>query len=314
MTEFEPLTGINREFLTSNPSREEFEQRLADLFSALRRAGHKFDTALIIDRVNQYYFTGTMQDGILVLRSDGNVFFFVRKSYDRALFESSLDIIRPMSSYRDLLKTLPADLGSTYVETEIMPLAVLERLRKYFTFSEIHSLDRVVSRLRSVKSEYELGIMRESGRQHNHLLQHVVPGLMRAGMSEAELQGEILAAMVKLGYQGVTRFAMFQMEILGGQVSIGESGIFPSSFNGPVHRLPFRPLAVVTGCCRKATWCWLISVMVSTAITVIKLRFTVSDPGRRNKLKKRIRLVWMYSGKPANSLLSAPFPPEFTRI
>ncbi|NLC83984.1 MAG: aminopeptidase P family protein [Ruminococcaceae bacterium] len=233
MSEFKPLSGINKNMLTSNPPREEFEARLAALFSTLRRSGHRFDTALIIDRINQYYFTGTMQDGILVLRRDGEAFFFVRKSYDRALFESPLDIIRPMNSYRDLLQFLPADLGSTFIETEVMPLAVLERLRKYFTISVIQPLEGITMRLRSVKSKYELDIMRESGRQHNYLLQQIIPGLLRAGISEAELQGEVYNSMIQLGYHGVSRFAMFQAELIAGQVSFAESGIFPTSFNGP---------------------------------------------------------------------------------
>lgn len=52
-------------------------------------------------------------------------------------------------------------------------------------------------------------------------------------MSEAELIADLYAAMVKLGYHGVSRFAMFQMEMIAGQICFGESSIFPTMFNGP---------------------------------------------------------------------------------
>lgn len=219
--------------MTGNPPREAFEQRCAALFDVLRHAGRRFDTALIVDRINQYYFTGTMQDGLLVLRRDGLIRFFVRKSVARARLESPLPIIEPMASYRDMLRLLPADLGSTYVETESMPVAVLERLRKHFTISAIQPLESMVARIRAIKSDYELALMRESGRQHSHLLQTIVPGLLREGISEAELTAEIYAAMIKLGHHGVSRFSMFQMEMIAGQVCFGESAIYPTLFNGP---------------------------------------------------------------------------------
>lgn len=157
--------------LTGNPPRAAFEQRIEALFSALRHAGHPFDTAIIIDRINQYYFTGTMQNGLLVLRRDGSRHFFVRKSARRARIESPLPIIEPMASYRDMLQFLPADLGSTFIETQSMTVSVLENLRKHFALTAIHPLDAIISRLRAVKSSYELDLMRESGRQHSYLLQ-----------------------------------------------------------------------------------------------------------------------------------------------
>ena len=38
-----------------------------------------------------------------------------------------------------MLSVLPEDLGRTYVDTEVMPLAMLERIRKYLKPSEVLS-------------------------------------------------------------------------------------------------------------------------------------------------------------------------------
>ena len=43
-----------------------------------------WDTAIILSKINQYYLTGTMQDGILFIKNDGKTLYFVRRSYERA--------------------------------------------------------------------------------------------------------------------------------------------------------------------------------------------------------------------------------------
>ncbi|NCC77038.1 MAG: aminopeptidase P family protein [Clostridia bacterium] len=219
----------------TNPTPAEFQQRIARLFHELQRQGDRFDSAIIYNRVNQYYLTGTMQDGLLVVRKTGDVLYFVRKSFERARLESHLrpDQLVQIHSYRDLLSFLPANLGHTFLEMEAMPLAVLERLRKYVTFASIHALDGILARIRSVKSPFELALVRESARQHSHLMEHIIPGLLREGMSEAELLADTYAAMVKLGHHGLSRFAMPQIEMVVGQIGFGESSLYPTSFDGP---------------------------------------------------------------------------------
>ena len=228
-----PLTScVNFE---TNPPVTEFRNRMARLFQELQRQGDRFDTALVYNRVNQYYLTGTMQDGLLVVRRNGDILYFVRKSYERARLESPLPPaqIVQIHSYRDLLDYLPANLGHTLLEMEAMPLAVLERLRKSFTFESIHAFDGILARIRTIKSPYELALIRESARQHSHLMEHVIPGLLREGMSEAELLADTYAAMVKLGHHGLSRFAMPQIEMIVGQIGFGDSSLHPTSFDGP---------------------------------------------------------------------------------
>ena len=60
-----------------------------------------WELAAIFGRVNQYYFTGTMQDAVLLVPRDGEVVFWVRRSFERATEESAFPDIRPMKSFRD---------------------------------------------------------------------------------------------------------------------------------------------------------------------------------------------------------------------
>ena len=211
----------------------EFQQRIDRLFAALAQHSTPYDTAIIYDRVNQYYLTGTMQDGLLVLRKSGDVIYFIRKSFERAKLESPLEKLVQIRSYRDMLDYLPANLGCVLLEQESMPLAVLERLRKYFTLADVQALDGILARVRAVKSPFERAIIRESARQHQVLMESIVPGLLKAGISEAELLADLYAAMVKLGHHGLSRFAMPQIELVAGVVGFGESTLHPTNFDGP---------------------------------------------------------------------------------
>lgn len=208
-------------------------ERIEKLLSVVRAADNDFDTILIVDKVNQYYFTGTMQDAILVIRSDGSYGYYVRRSYQRALAESKLGNIHPMNSYRDLLKYLPADLGNVLLEASIMPLAMLQRLQRVFSFGKIDSVENYIMKLRMIKDSEELALISAAGEAHNRLLREVVPALMREGMSEAELMADVYAAMIKNGHHGVSRFGMFQLDMVAGQLGFGENALYPTCFDGP---------------------------------------------------------------------------------
>jgi len=194
-----------------------------------------WNSAVIMESVNKYYFTGTIQDGVLVIRRDGSLIYGVRRSLERALEESPLSQkeIIGISTYRDLAQVLDGNLGEVYVEGDTMPLVTRDRLAKYFKMDNIGFLDSVIRTVRSVKSPYELDTIRESGRAHRKLLEDNVPALLREGMSEHEFLGEFAREMYRLGYQGLARFHQFQIDINIGQVGFGTNALVPTWFDGP---------------------------------------------------------------------------------
>ncbi|UOO38243.1 aminopeptidase P family protein [Oscillospiraceae bacterium CM] len=206
-----------------------------------------WETALLAGRVNQYYFTGTMQDGLLVIKNGGELGYFVRRSYERAREESPLDSIYPMQSYRDVLDVFSGSCGATFVETEIMTVAMLERVKKYLPIDSIGSVDKTVLGVRAVKSPFELALMEESGQQHFKMATQVIPALLREGMSEVDFVAELTERMLKNGYQGITRFQMFQTEVGIGQVGFGTSSLYPTSFDGPGGSRGISPAVPLIG-------------------------------------------------------------------
>ena len=218
------------------PSIYEILTRIGNLFVQLNKQDSDWDFVFITDKINQYYFTGTMQDGLFVLKRDGSYYYFARKSFERAKEECVInEKAYPMTSYKDVFNIIGKNTGKIYVETEIITYAMLERMGKYFDVdnSKIMSADRIIQKVRAVKSPYELSYMKESGRQHKILFEDIIPGLLHEGMNEAELTGEIYNQMIKLGYHGVTRFGKFQTESVIGQLGFGVNSIYPTNFDGP---------------------------------------------------------------------------------
>lgn len=189
--------------------------------------------AVFFSKINQYYFTGTMQDGMLLIPRDGDAEYWVRRSYERAVAESLFPLIRSMESYRDAAKAFGPFPPSVYLETEIVPLAMLQRLKKYFPFDEVKPVDPHIAAVRAIKSKFELEIMRESGRIHQRVLEEKIPGMLREGMSEAELASQLYTILMEEGHHGLSRFGMFDTEMVLGHICFGESSIYPTFFNGP---------------------------------------------------------------------------------
>jgi len=229
------------------PEKQEILNRIENLYNALNEKSIAWDAAFIVDKVNQYYFTGTMQDGVFILKKDGTYAYCVRNSYERAKKESPLDNIYPMVSYRDAANIVGADIHSAYIETEVMTYVMYERLKKYFALDEVMALDRIILNLRAVKSQYELSCMEESGNQHKQLLENVVLDIFKEGINEAEFTATMYEKMVKLGYHGVTRFAMFQTELVVGQIAFGENSLYPTNFDGPGGMKGMSPAVPMVG-------------------------------------------------------------------
>ena len=93
-----------------------------------------WELAIIFSTVNHYYFTGTIQDGMLLIPRDGEAVFWVRRSYARAVDESCFPQIpayaelpeRSRSDECDPRNRVPGDrtriARSVPAATEIFPI------------------------------------------------------------------------------------------------------------------------------------------------------------------------------------------------
>lgn len=225
----------------------ELKNRMRCFRQHMDSSNPEWEMAVIFSKINLYYFTGTMQDGILIIPKNEEPTFWVRRSYQRALDESLFPNIEPMGSFRDAAKGINKLPDTVYLESETVPLALYQRFQKYFPFKKVKSADAQISATRAVKSEYELELTREAGKINQHVLEELVPGMLREGMSEAELAVEVFSVMVEEGHHGVCRFGMFDTEMFLGNVCFGESSIYPCSFDGPGGTYGMSPAVPLIG-------------------------------------------------------------------
>jgi Xaa-Pro aminopeptidase len=225
----------------------ELADRMERFRSRMDAENNGWECAVILGRINMYYLTGTMQDGMLLIPRDGEAVLWVRRSYERALDESSFPRIEPMGSYRDAAQASRNLPDTVYLETELVPLAMLQRLQKHFPFSRVRPLDLQISRVRAEKSAYELSWMEQAGRIHERVLEVLVPRILAEGMSEAGFGSEVYSVMVREGHFGIVRFGGMGIEIEVGHLGFGESSLYPTSFDGPGGSRGMGPAAPVLG-------------------------------------------------------------------
>ncbi|MFZ2498269.1 MAG: M24 family metallopeptidase [Methanosarcina sp.] len=206
-----------------------------------------WEIAVVFSKVNLYYFTGTMQDGMLIIPKNEEAKFWVRRSYERALDESLFSNIESMNGFRDAAKSVSGLQDTVYLETEVVPLALYQRFQKYFLFKNVEPVDTQICAVRAVKSEYELSLTREAGKIHKHVLEDIVPEMLREGLSEVDFATELFSVMVEEGHHGLCRFGMFDTEMFLGNVCFGESSIYPSYFNGPGGNYGMSPAVPLIG-------------------------------------------------------------------
>ena len=69
--------------------------------------------------------------------------------------------------------------------------------------------------------------------------------MLREGMSEADLSAELFSVLIEEGHHGLTRFGMFDTEIVVGHVGFGESSLYPTYFDGASGNYGLSPAAPV---------------------------------------------------------------------
>jgi len=226
---------------------DELKIRMKRFREKMDEISTEWEAAVIFSKINQYYFTGTMQDGMLYIPRENEAVYFVRRSYERAVDESLFPDIRPMISFRDASSSIDKMPDILFMETEFVPLSLYQRFLKYFPVREVKSVDMPIASIRAVKSEYELSLIRKAGQIHKRVFEEIVPGMLKEGVSEANFAADLFSMMVREGHDGISRFRMLDTEMMPGQIGFGESSIYPTSFNGPGGNYGLSPAVPLLG-------------------------------------------------------------------
>jgi Xaa-Pro dipeptidase len=217
-----------------NTPKAELEQRIGNLKNHLRHNG--IDAALIMQRVDLFYFSGTSQQGSLYIPADGEPILMVNKNIERARAESFLDTVVYLESPKRIPQIIKDNgygiPGSLGMELDVLPTAMYFTYQKLFSGTDVKDISLAIRLQRAVKSTYELGIMRRAAEFSDQVLGWV-PNILRPGISELEMAGLVEAEARRLGHQGVIRMRLWGSEMFYGHLLSGPTGAVPSYLSSP---------------------------------------------------------------------------------
>ncbi|MBN2706856.1 MAG: aminopeptidase P family N-terminal domain-containing protein, partial [Deltaproteobacteria bacterium] len=153
----------------------EIEQRLKKAQESLAQT--KLEGLLVLQNVDRYYFTGTLQDGVLWLPRSGKPVFWVRRSLARARQESPLSEIRPQPlDHAELTQELQAELSGARnlgLELDVVPVRVAERWQKLLPGNcRISDGSPLIRSLRARKSPYEITCITKAATIMDQVMEH----------------------------------------------------------------------------------------------------------------------------------------------
>ncbi|MFH1674237.1 MAG: Xaa-Pro peptidase family protein [Pseudomonadota bacterium] len=226
-------------------SKEEINTRILSLQTKLEHCD--LPGCLILDNINTFYYTGTMQNGALFVPEAGDPIFFIRRSLERGKHESPLKRLLRFQKFKEIPPALDSynyDFSRLGIDESTTPLRLFNMLEQAFPATTFSDISFVLAEIRAVKSVYEIAQIREAGHRHEKVYA-AIPDLVREGMTEWELGTTIFCEMLKLDSMGTARMAGFNGEVFGGYICFGESGNYPCAFDGPgglVGQSPAFPL------------------------------------------------------------------------
>ena len=217
-----------------NTPRSELELRIEKLQVKLDE--NNINGALILQKADLFYFTGTIQDAHLYVPCDNEPILMVYKDLERASAESSIKNIVPLKNTGQICSllhdngyALPRILG---MELDVLPANLYFNYISLFEHAKIIDISHHLRLIRAVKSAYEIDMIRKAAELSDKIADSVKE-FLHEGVSEIELAGKIEARARKLGHQGFVRMRLWGSELFYGHLMAGPSAAVPSYLSSP---------------------------------------------------------------------------------
>jgi Xaa-Pro dipeptidase len=193
---------------------------------------------LLFSRLNIYYLTGTLANGLLWLPLEGEPLLMVRKGLERCRLESPQTRAARFRSYSDiagLCEQAATPLSPvTAAEMSALPWSLSAMLQTRLSGVRFVSGEQIMLTARAVKSPWELAKMRICGERHHKCLYELLPSRFLPGMSEREIAHLVWQVFFAQGHCGMLRMGNYGEDVFLGHVAAGENGNYPSHYNGPL--------------------------------------------------------------------------------
>lgn len=205
---------------------EEIVLRHGKVKALMKRQG--IDFALIADNATIYYLTGRVYAGFVGLYADENIpaQYFVRRPV--GLTGEGLIYIRKPEDIPALLLT--DKIESVGLEFDCQAYSSCLRLMKVFAGKNPVNVSGVIRKVRSVKTAFELGLLRRSGIIHTNVYERI-PSLYQDGMTDLEFQIEIERESRLKGCLGQFRISGGSMELFMANILVGDNADNPTPYD-----------------------------------------------------------------------------------
>jgi Xaa-Pro dipeptidase len=228
--------------------RSEADNRVRRLQQWMQKSS--VDAVFILQNVDLYYFSGTIQSGLLCIPRDGDPVYLVKKSLTRAKQECPWDRIIPVSRLEDapgILKsegiTPPSKIG---LEMDVLPAAYYLKLTRLFSKAEFADASGAIRAIRMIKSPFEIGQIQNAACMLLKTWEQL-PAWIRPGATELEVLAQAEHFLRLQGHQGIQRTRGFNYEVGYGAFSAGANACMPTSFPGATGFMGLYPAISNTG-------------------------------------------------------------------
>lgn len=213
----------------------EIFRRIEGLINRLKP--QNVDLAIIHHNADLFYFTGTVQDGYLIVSTKGNVSFAVRRNLSRTMEQTPLRPVISIKSLKDLSEIVKAthneEPHSIGFAMDVLPASNYLFLKdRIFPDSAIVDISMIIRQQRAVKSGEEIDLMKAAARI-SHAVYSAVPQLLKEGVDEWDLCVELESVARKNGHLGLIRLRNPRLDMYFGHVISGPEAATPSYSDSP---------------------------------------------------------------------------------
>lgn len=215
----------------------EIETRISKLQQSLKKSD--LDAVIIVQKIDLYYFSGTLQQGILFVPQDGKPLLFVKRDFERARKESSLKNIYEIKSLKDISSIIDKDspkLNKIGLELDILPVSYFNKLLEIFPNTEFIDFSYNIRIIRAIKSNWEIERIIRAGELITATFEEI-KNFIKEGVTELDIAYELEYIARKKGHTGPIRTRAFNQEMFYGHYLSGESSLLVSYVDSPTAGL-----------------------------------------------------------------------------
>jgi Xaa-Pro aminopeptidase len=217
--------------------KEEISARIDKLKRLMEKAS--LDGAFFHYKIDYFYLSGTMQDVLLFVPLEGDSLLFVKREISRARRESPLDHIVPMRSVKDILPHIKP-MKRIGLQLDVIPYNDVIKFMKLFVDADFINVSPLAKELRKIKSPFEIGLMKRAALVQKKVYQRV-PELLKEGVTEIEIGGQMEAYAKSLGHEGLLRVRSMNYEAYSWHIIAGRTGSIVSQSDSPMGGLGLSP-------------------------------------------------------------------------